>query len=374
MTEQTAPVDTYVVARSIRKWAVQVGLLPPYPDHIEEQLTGPVTPVQLSHDAESLLRQKCLQSISYNERSQTIFLYTKIKVYKKDYKILPVSLSGCGISYPQGSVDEIGREPAGAQGAVSYIITCASSSHYACGSSISPGNSASAGTLGALVRDANGIVYGLSNNHVTGCCNHTPVGMPILAPGVMDVFPGVIHPFTLGMHHSVLPMNVGTQGIVNVAENRDAAIFVLNSQQLASSMQGNFYDTPQSVLPLSPGMAVEKVGRTSGHTTGTVMGRELGPITVSVNSPQHGFSGNIMFEDVWSIHGDRDAFSSSGDSGSLVVHRDGQGNRHAVGLIFAGGKDSSAPGETRSLVFPIGPILERFNVQLVGGLNVPENT
>lgn len=241
---------------------------------------------------------------------------------------------------------------------------------YACGSSISPGNSASAGTLGALVSDQNMKLFGLSNNHVTGLCNHSQVGVPILAPGVIDVHAGGIHPFTLGFHHAVLEMNIGTQGNIDVSKNSDAAIFGVLNPDSVSSSQGSIYDTPVNVVDPTDGMAVEKVGRTTGHTKGKIIGKELMPIAVNYSAPNFGFSGNILFEDVWIVHGDEAAFSQPGDSGSLIVQIDDNGVRSAVGLLFAGGTDSLGPENHRTFFLPIRPILEKFGVQLVGGHNV----
>ena len=49
-------------------------------------------------------------------------------------------------------------------------------------------------------------------------------------------------------------------------------------------------------------------------------------------------------------------FSSGGDSGSLVVDAV---TRHPVGLLFAGG------GLGTTFVNPIGPVLDRFGVEIV---------
>ncbi|WP_218435957.1 S1 family peptidase [Pseudomonas sp. PDM33] len=316
------------------------------------------------------MRQKELLSISFNEASRTVFLYTKRKVTGKDLKSLPVSIMQCGIAYPQGTVEEIGKGLPIAHGAASFMINVRGSNLYACGSSISPGNSATAGTLGALVVDRQGTMHGLSNNHVTGLCNHSPVGIPILAPGVLDVCAGGIIPFTIGFHKAVLEMNVGTQGNIDVTRNSDAAIFQIMNPQSVTSSQGGVFDTPTSVLDPQDDMRVEKVGRTTGHTHGKIMGRELIPMGISYSAPNFGFSGTILFEDVWIIHGDTVPFAQPGDSGSLITHTDGNGDRHAVGLLFAGGTDSLGPEGQRTFFLPIRPILEKLGVNLLGGHNV----
>lgn len=317
-----------------------------------------------------MLRQKELLSISFNESSRTIYLYTKRKVTGRDLKSLPGSIMQCGIAYPQGVVEEIGKNTQVAHGAAASMISVAGGNRYVCGSSISPGNSHSAGTLGALVVDTQGTIFGLSNNHVTGLCSHSQPGLPILAPGVLDVSPGGVIPFTLGFHRSVLEMNHGTQGNVDVSRNSDAAIFSIHQPVSVSSSQGGIYDTPTSVVDPVDGMIVEKVGRTTGHTRGKIIGRELMPLDIQYSATNFGFHGKIFFENVWAIHGDGVPFGQPGDSGSLIVQVDDNGVRHAVGLLFAGGTDSLGPENSRTFFLPIRQILDKLQVSLLGGHNV----
>lgn len=355
-------------ACSIRKWAVSKGLMQALPEAVENNITGGVEPLKAGTEVEALIRQKGLVSIAYDAVSRTIFLYTKKKVYQKDYKVLPRQIGGCGIAYPQGVNDDIGKQPPQAQGAAFTTYSSHGADRYTCGSSISPGNSCSAGTLGALVRDATGKLLGLTNNHVSGQCNHASPGLPILAPGVMDVNPNNIHPFTIGLHQHVLKMGIGTQGNIDIRDNSDAATFVITNPGLVTSMQGGLYDTPLSIIEPREGMKVQKVGRTTSHTTGKIVGRELMPIGIHYVAHEYGFSGMIYFDDVWIVHGDNESFSAPGDSGSLIVTLDG--DSAAVGLLFAGGSDSLADGGDKTLFLPIGPILEKLDVSLVGGHNV----
>lgn len=360
----------FEVACSIRKWAVGHGIMRPIAGALEASINASADPIQATTDFESMMRQKELLSIAYNEVSRTIFLYTKRKVTGKDLKTLPANIGQCGIAYPQGVVDEIGKNNQVAHGASASMILAGGANRYACGSSISPGNSQSAGTLGALVVDTNGQIHGITNNHVTGLCNHSQIGLPILAPGVLDVAPGGVIPFTLGFHKTVLDMNIGTQGNVDIARNSDAAIFNIFIPDQVSSSQGGIYDTPTSVVDPVDGMVVEKVGRTTGHTRGKIVGRELMPIEISYSAPNFGFQGRILFENVWVIHGENVPFSQPGDSGSLIVEVDGNGARHAVGLLFAGGTDSLGPENQRTFFLPIRQILDKLQVSLLGGHNV----
>jgi len=54
---------------------------------------------------------------------------------------------------------------------------------YTCGSSIYLATESGGGTLGCLVCDTSGTVYGLSNNHVTGSCNYAELTLPIQIGG-----------------------------------------------------------------------------------------------------------------------------------------------------------------------------------------------
>lgn len=240
---------------------------------------------------------------------------------------------------------------------------------YTCGSSISVGNNREAGTLGCLVRDAAGNIFGLSNNHVSGACSYAPAGLPILAPGVMDVSPLNPHPFTIGVHVRQLQMQVGDPSSVDHLENSDAALFRIIDPSRVSSMQRNFYDTPDMVMDLIPGMDVEKVGRSTGLKKGKVLGELVGALSVSYSAAQYGFSGGVFFEKLFAVHGVNDVFSESGDSGSLVVHVDAHGQRYAVGLLIAGCQNSNAPGGKLSLILPLRPILNKLNVTLVSAHN-----
>ena len=164
-------------------------------------------------------------------------------------------------------------------------------------------------------------------------------------------------------------MMFGDPSSVDHTLNSDAALIRIMAPNAISSMQRNAYDTPVSVADLLPGMKVEKVGRTTGHTYGAVLGELFGAVSVNYVAGQYGFSGAAYFEQVFVVHGLGDVFSDGGDSGSLVTYVDDNGVRHAVGLVFAGCVDNSAPGGKRSFVLPLRPSLNRFNVSLVAQHN-----
>lgn len=210
-------LSTYEVASGLARWCISKGLIQSLPADVEAASLADVEPIPLSADAENILRHRGIESISYNSVSRMIFVYTTRKVTIKELKSLPASVSRQGVSYPHGRFEEVGKGPLASQGATYAVHHVAGNSYYACGSSISPGNDASAGTLGALVRLEDGNIYGLTNNHVSALCSHVELGTPILAPGVFDVRSGGLNPFTIGHHVKALEMHHGTVGNINIA-------------------------------------------------------------------------------------------------------------------------------------------------------------
>jgi hypothetical protein len=290
---------------------------------------------------------------------------------KKQLAALPANIDDVAIRYRQGVQTPIGAEPAAPLGGPAFIIRQVSGqSYYTCGSSISVGNWRDAGTLGCLVRNQHGIMHGLSNNHVTASCSFAGVGLPILAPGVYDVVPNGMPPFTIGFHTAALPMISGSADNVNPRENLDAAIFRIANELSVSSFQGNAYDTPTMTGALSPNMDVEKVGRTTGHTRGRVIGQIHGAHGIAYSAPLYGFTGVVSFEPVFAIVGLGDLFSDNGDSGSLITGIDAAGQRIAVGIVVGGMNDGSAPGGKTTIALPISGILQALGVTLLSGHNI----
>lgn len=216
----------------------------------------------------------------------------------------------------------------------------------ACGSSVTAAPIHAAGTLGCLV-ERGGVLYGLTNNHVTGDCNHTVIGMHILSPAPFDAAPSGPAPRAIGRHHSLEPLQSGDPRQVQL-QDLDLALFEINDPALVSSMQGAYFDTPATHVDPSGGMRVKKVGRTTGITSGTVIGYYATPVAIPYKGTQ--FASTVYFRDVWGIEGENDSpFSEPGDSGSLVVTEDGT---NAVGVIFAGSQNVS-------LMLPFSKVVQK---------------
>ncbi len=362
-------------AQIFHDWAMEQGLMPDGPTVPTVSQPSKLALVQpVTDEAKQILRTKQVQSIAFSEPREEIFVFTKrvAPTSRKQLAILPSAVDSVKIRYRQGVQIPVGGLPSIPFGGPAYVVrTFANGSNvYTCGSSVSVGNSREAGSLGCLVRDELGVLYGLSNNHVTGSCSFAGIDLPILAPGVFDVAPKCLSPFTIGFHSVSLPMVPGSADNIDARTNLDAALFKIADESAVSSYQGDHYDTPAQPGVLSPDLEVEKVGRTTRHTTGRVLGQIHGAHGIQYSAALYGFSGMIYFDPLFAIAGRGELFSDLGDSGSLITAVDTGGNRFAVGIVVGGMNDGSAPGGKLTLAMPLAPILAAFRVSLISGHNV----
>lgn len=320
--------------------------------------------LRISAASESILRQRQLLGVGFNQADNQVIVLTARKVIQREQKVLPQTI---GADDVQVKYVHAGNAQAGTQQIANtprpYSIK--PNGVYCCGSSIHPATAIGAGTLGCLVRDQAGTLFGLSNNHVSGLCSYAIEGDKIIAPGHVDINAKGIDPFTLGYHSRSLPMVPGTPDNIDVANNSDAALIKIIDEALVSSHQGLLYDTPNKVAPLSAGMVVKKVGRTTGLTSGAVTCQMAGshPVTYTVQ----GIGTQVaFFEPVFlirSLNPAQGPFSINGDSGSLVVAEIG-GEPTAVGIVFAG----DSQGNSFALSLP--PILQKLQVDIVSNHNI----
>lgn len=357
-------------ADALHAWLIQENLFVESvrtPTNSADARAGELAPV--SETAKDVLRARGIQMLGVNDAERKIIVFLRrARPSRKQLALLPKEIGESMIEYRQGTAKEIGDAPPQSRGKPFYVVQQAGFDRYACGSSISLGNCRDAGTLGALVKDQDGVLYGLTNNHVTGGCNYAPKQMPILAPGVFDVTPLSFDPMTLGYHERSIPLSAGIPGTADVNNNLDAAIFKIRDEATVSSSQGSFYDTPNGTLPIEANMHVEKVGRTTGHTQGVVIARPHEPVRLNyaVQGVDYQFSGQVYFDPVFIVQGNGQVFSEEGDSGSLITTvRDGQ--RYAVGILIGGLRGQ---GIDYTFVLPIGSVLSKLGVSLVSGHNV----
>ena len=207
------------------------------------------------------------------------------------------------------------------------------------------------GTLGALVKDASGNQYILSNNHVLARTNAAALGEDIIQPGLIDQSPGCFKDSTdivaelsyfvsINFRKGTMRANAVDAAIAQVrVGNVDPTGFIIDIGTLSSD----------TVAP-SLSMSVKKSGRTTGLTYGDITAVNA-TIDVSYGSGKTArFTNQIVVGP--------GSFIAAGDSGSLMVENVVTDPR-AVGLLFAG-------GSTTAIANPIGDVLDAFNVSMVG--------
>jgi len=215
------------------------------------------------------------------------------------------------------------------------------------------------GTIGARVIDGSGQVYALSNNHVYALTNRAPLGSLVAQPGLVDdgcVTPEIDDDATLS---DVIGPLAAFQTIAFCrghkcpANTIDAAIASSTRDELGDRTPTDGYGPPAlgSGVSASVGQSVEKYGRTTAQTTGTVTGINAS-VLVSYGS---GKTALFVHQTVFENSGL--PVIGAGDSGSLLVTNDA--SHSAVGLLFAGNASGSM-----AIGNPIGAVLTRFGVMI----------
>jgi hypothetical protein len=217
------------------------------------------------------------------------------------------------------------------------------------------------GTLGALVKDAAGTQYILSNNHVLARVNSAAIGEDINQPGLIDnlcqkTSGDVVA--DLSRYVSIQFRKGGGNPPLNTV---DAAIAQVRPGAVDAS--GKIIDIdPLAADPAQDqvGLLVQKSGRTTGLTKGSIAAVD---VTIDVS---YGNGKIARYVDQFLVNGTGGAFSAGGDSGSLIT--DMASPPHAVGLLFAG-------TSTQTIGNPIGSVLTAFGVTMVGsGTSAPGPT
>jgi PKD repeat protein len=224
-----------------------------------------------------------------------------------------------------------------------------------------------AGTIGARVTDGSN-VFILSNNHVIADLNNAILGDSIIQPGTIDG--GVNSDDAIATLSDFQPIDFFVDNTI------DAGIALSTPSELGTSTPtGEFgsitgYGAPSAALhpaygdpivigdedmTLLLGAAVQKVGRTTGHTAGSVTTINA-TVSICYDSPTCSQLATFVDQILISPGG----FSGGGDSGSLIVTDDvlNQG----VGLLFAGNSQITVANR-------IDLVLNRFGVSIDDGLD-----
>jgi hypothetical protein len=211
---------------------------------------------------------------------------------------------------------------------------------------VSTGNEGecSAGTIGARVVSGSN-VYALSNNHVYARENAAPIGSRVLQPGRYDTGCAIDPADVIGTLAAFVPISFSGNNTV------DAAIASTTTANVGNSTPSNGYGTPTSATTgAAVNMAVQKYGRTSSLTRGTIT---MVNATVDVG---YG-AGVARFVNQIVVQSNK-PFIKPGDSGSLLVTNPG---RSPVGLLFAGNQNGSFAVANR-----IQDVLSAFGVTVDG--------
>ena len=212
-----------------------------------------------------------------------------------------------------------------------------------------------AGTIGARVTDGSG-VFALSNNHVYADGNNASIGNNVLQPGAING--GVDPADAIGTLYAFEPIDFSGGN-----NTMDAAIALSSLGNLGNATLSDAYGSPSSTTVLAfEGQAVQKYGRTTGQTHGSVSA-----INITVDVCYEVFIifciKMARFVDQISIAGTPTTgdFSAGGDSGSLIVSDDS--NKNPVGLLFVG-------SSTSTFADRIDLVLTDFGVTIDGGAAV----
>ena len=206
--------------------------------------------------AQERLSKGRLVGVIANEADETVTVVTKGLLGPRVVKSLPDQIDGVAMSYVGGADLEANPPAVPAASSLGHPPHHMYDDRIACGSSITAAPVYGAGTLGCLVTTHDGTLCGLTNNHVTGDCNHTLIGMHILSPAPMDADPDGPAPMGIGRHHSFVPLRSGDPQQVD-AQELDVALFSITDHPQVSSMQGSgAFDTPSAaVAPAGRAMA-----------------------------------------------------------------------------------------------------------------------
>ena len=206
------------------------------------------------------------------------------------------------------------------------------------------------GTLGSLVTDGTS-QYVLSNNHVLARQDQAVAGENISQPGLIDTS---CRPTTIVANLTTAP---------RLGSNVDAAI----AQLIPGTMDSTGFIEDIGLLGSSNeaptvGLPVEKSGRTTGLTTGSI-----GSINTSVKvqyqiSCGSGKKYTISYTNQVVINST--TFSAGGDSGSLIVSNDGTAS--PVALLFAGSSSTTIGNPIGEVLTDVGAALGH-SVSFVNG-------
>jgi len=230
--------------------------------------------------------------------------------------------------------------------------------------------SITAGTFGCVVKK-NGVRHILSNNHVLAASNSAQIGDDIYQPGPHD---GGTAGDRIGVLADFVPIDFGSGGglppipgcpiakaiamIANfcakILGRRSRLVAVTpsagpNTTDCAIALPDNDTDVIDEILQIgapvgtvdgSLGLAIQKFGRTTSYTTGTILQ------THAVVQVSYGPGQVATFENQF-VSG---PMSAGGDSGSCILDM----NNNVVGLLFAGSDQTTIFNPVKEVFLKLG--------------------
>jgi hypothetical protein len=139
-------------------------------------------------------------------------------------------------------------------------------------------------------------------------------------------------------------------------ENTVDAAFVLSSRTLVNKTILDIGNPSSSILDPALNMPVQKSGRTTGKTFGTITG-----INATVTVGYGAACGSAKFVNQMIIT--PGGFSAAGDSGSLILHRtlkDSWNRFRPVGLLFAGSSTSTVGNQISDVLGALSSVIDTF--------------
>ncbi|MGY1651376.1 hypothetical protein [Geodermatophilus sp. SYSU D01119] len=206
----------------------------------------------------------------------------------------------------------------------------------------------SAGTLGGFVR-LDGRLAVLSNNHVLAAGTAGAVGDAVLQPGPADGGTAADRVATLA---AVAPLTAGPNRVDAAVATLDEGVTADPGDVPGGPLGATVPDGPE----VEPDEVVEKVGRTTGHTRGRITAVEVDGVAVQYDDGVH------LFDDQIEIEGLSGAFSSGGDSGSVIWR---SSDRAPLALLFAGSGQGGRTGAGLTFANPLSAVLAALGVEWV---------
>jgi hypothetical protein len=222
------------------------------------------------------------------------------------------------------------------------------------------------GTLGSLVQ-IGGSKFVMSNYHVLysdivngGNGRTAQPGDPVVQPGLIDVSCNAANAqnvATLVNGGGTLP-DPGNPSAVDVGVAQVTSGMVDETGAILNVGTINHLTLNGSI-----GLAVKKMGRTTGLTRSTISAINGAFSITYENECAGGTSFTQSYQSQIVIANDRCAFQNGGDSGSLLLE-DVATNPRAVGLCFAG--SSVCANGSIAIANPIGAVLSKIGGTMVG--------